>query len=183
MNLVRDNPAAARLPSRRHFAIARLIAFLASDKPASMPHGVDHLVLAVDHDQTAVEMYAVSIWMFVTAAWYIAVVLPLPVAAAIAVAIVFTGILIQIPFYIIGAVLMPLWNLVTGATIVNNQKLNSVAFMTLMVIASSFFGASRTSARYPAWFFFAVLVLNSAAWVVVSLLRARELEMERKCGL
>ncbi len=183
MNAVRDNPAAGRLPSRCHFAIARLIALFPPDKPASMPDGVERLVLPIDRDQTAVEMYAASIWIYVTAAWYIAAVLPLPAAWAIAVAVAFTGILIQLPLYLIGAVLVPLWNLVTHSKIENNQKLNSVAFMTLMAIASSFFGASHTSARYPAWFFFAVLVFNSVAWVVVTMLRGRQYEMERKCGL
>lgn len=183
MNVIRDNPAAQDLPSRRHFALARLFAFLSFDESRKMPEAIDRLMLPIDCDQSAAEIYTVAVWMFVTAACYFAAILPLPAGWSIAIAIVFTGIVIQFPLYLIGAVLVPLWNLAAGTKIENNQKLNSVAFMTLMVIASSYFGAIDSPARYVAWFFFAVLILNAAAWIVMALLRGKVREMEHRCGL
>lgn len=183
MNIVRDRPAAQGLPSRRHFALAQLIAFLRFRPSREMPPGIDRLVLPINRDVSAAEIYSVAAWMFITAAWYLVAILPLPIGWSIVIAIGFTGLAIQLPLYFIGAVFIPLWNLKARTKIEDNQKLNSVAFMTLMVIASSWFGASRSSARYPAWFLLGVFVLNAAAWIVMRLLRGRVRDMERRCGL
>ncbi len=183
MNIVRDCPAARSLPSRRHFALARLISLLRfRTKDSGAPMTFDRLALTIDRDQDAVEIYTVAAWFFVTAAWYVAVLLPLRIAFAVPVSIVITPIILELPTYITGAVLVPLWNVVAGTKIENNQKLNSVTLMTLMAVASSYFGAMASPARYVAWFFFAVLVVNATAWVLMASLQGQVREMERRCG-
>jgi hypothetical protein len=41
--------------------------------------------------------------------------------------------------------------------------------------------ASRV--RYVAWFFFAVIVCNSLAWLIMMMLRNRVRELEQRCGI
>jgi hypothetical protein len=183
MKVVRDRAAATRLPSRHRFALARLIALLRFRPDVPTPAGIDHLMLTIDRDQSAVEIYAVSFWVIGTAVVYLAAILPLPAGWAILVSILATGLLMQVPVYVIGGVLVPLWNAVTGANIENNQKVQSVAFMTLMVIASSYFGVAPPPVRWVAWLFFTVLALNAAAWVILTALGRRVQEVERRCGL
>lgn len=183
MSLIRDNPAARSLPSRHRYALARLLALLTFRDSRTMPDQIDRLVLSIDRDQNAIEICAVSAWMFVTAAWYLAEILPLPFGWAVAVALAFGGIVIQFPLYFVGGVLVPLWNLAAGTKTENNQNLNSIVSMTLMFAASVYFGITRSSARYPAWFFLAVFILNAGAWVILLPWRGRMREMERRCGL
>jgi hypothetical protein len=64
----------------------------------------------------------------------------------------------------------------------NHIKIISVIAMSLLVIASSYFAASISWPRYAAWLFFAVLIINGAAAVVVWLLRGEIRAAEERCA-
>jgi hypothetical protein len=168
MRVVRDCPAAKWLPSRHRFALARLIAFVRLRVEGSRPRlsDVDHLVLVIDRDQSAIEHYAVSTWIFITIVSYIAASLPLPIGIAVVAALPLAAVAVQIPFY-------------TGAGV----KVNAVLTIVLLITASSYFGAGHSPVRYVSWFFFAVIVLNAAAWLIMIMLRDSVRNLEQRCGI
>lgn len=176
MNVVTDRPEARWLPSRHRFALARLIAYaklrVANDGETS----AEHLILPIDRDQTAAEMNGVAMWVFVTTVCYIAAALPLIWPAAIIIAIPISAIVLQLPTVIIG----PIVRMLIGDG--DHIKIISVIAMALLVIASSYVAASASWARYVAWFFFAVLVINGAAAVAVGLLRGEIRAAEERCA-
>jgi len=168
MKIVRDCPAARWLPSRHRFALSRLIAFIRLRVEDSRPRlsGVDHVILVIDRDQSAIEHYAVSTWIFVTIVCYIAAILPLPIGVAAAAALPLAAVAVQIPFY-------------TGAGL----KVNSVLTMVLMIMASFYFGVTASPVRYVAWFFLAVIVFNAVAWLIMIIIRDSVRELEQRCGI
>lgn len=176
MNVVTDRPEARWLPSRHRFALARLIAYAKLRGARAADNKVEHLILPIDRDQTATEMNGVAIWVFVTTVCYIAAALPLIWLAAIVVAIPIAAIAIHFPILVIG----PIVRMLIGDG--DHIKIISVITMSLLVIASSYFAASSTWARYAAWFFFAVLIMNGAASMVLWLLRGVIREAEERCA-
>ena len=176
MNVVTDHPEARWLPSRHCFALAKLIAFTTLRGSRDIANNAEHLILPIDRDQTAIEMNGVAIWVFVTTACYIAAALPLIWPAAIVVAMPIAAIVLQFPTVIIG----PIVRMLIGDG--NHIKIISVIAMSLLVIASSYFAVSNSWARYAAWFFFAVLIVNCAAAIVVLLLRGQIRAQEERCA-
>jgi peptidoglycan/xylan/chitin deacetylase (PgdA/CDA1 family) len=157
MNVIRDYPAARWLPERHHFALMRLIAFLRMRFGSSPPMNVDRLVLSIDRDQSAIENYSISIWIFVTLACYVASLLPYGTLTATAISIPLT--LTAIQFMIaIGGLIQP------------SYSVNSVIFMSVVFLASSYFATASSPVRYVAWLFFAVVVLNTIAWIIAAAL-------------
>jgi hypothetical protein len=169
MNAVRDCPAAKWFPSRHRFALARMFAFVRSHFPLRTRTDVDHILMSIDRDQSALEQYAIAIWVFVTLTSYIAAVLPIrwivvaPVIAALAVQIV-TGSISAI-----------------GSVRANHLRRNSMALLGLMIVASAYFATQPGIIRYPAWFFLAVVILNAIAWLVMIAFRNSVRELERRC--
>jgi hypothetical protein len=176
VNAVADRPEARWLPSRHRFALARLIAYATLRRARDIAPAVEHLVLPIDRDQTAAEMNGAAMWVFVTTSCYIAAVLPMMWLAAIVVSIPIAAIVLQFPIVVIG----PIVRMLIGDG--DHVKIISVITMTLLVIASSYFAASASCARYVAWFFFGVLLANGAAAIVVWLLRGRIREAEERCA-
>jgi hypothetical protein len=176
VNVVTDRPEAHWLPSRHRFALSRLIAYARLRRARDVAQTVEHLVLPIDRDQTAAEMNGAAIWVFVTTSCYVAAMLPLIWPAAIAVAIPITAIVLQFPIVVIG----PIVRMLIGDG--DHIKIISVITMTLLVAASAYFAASASWARYVAWFFFAVLIVNGAAAIVVWLLRGSIREAEERCA-
>jgi hypothetical protein len=168
MQVIRDRPAARWLPSRHRFALARLIALIRFRVEDSRPRlsNVDHILLVIDRDQSAIENYGVAIWILFTAVCYIAAILPLPIGLAFVVALPLAAVAVHSPMY-------------TGAGL----KVNSVLTMVLMIMASSYFGMAASPVRYVAWFFFVVIVCNCMAWVIMMMLRNRVRELEQRCGI
>ena len=119
----------------------------------------------MDRDQSAAEHYSIAVWLVITATCYFAAVVPL--GAAIPLAIV----ALQLLICIVG--LTPLQN---------NVNVNSALVMVVMVVASSYFGVAPSPVRYAAWFFFAILILNVVAWMILMLMRDSVREMEQQCG-
>ena len=143
--LIRDDPAARWLPARHYFALTRLIAFLIRRFQAAPKLEVDHLLLAVDREQSAVENYTVSVWFWLTTACYLAAVLPLHPALAIAIAIPFAPLVVQIPLYL-------------GA--------NRLILMLLYFCASAYFASVSGPVHYVALASLLVFVMNAVAWII-----------------
>jgi hypothetical protein len=179
VNAVVDRPQARLLPSRHRFALARLIAYVGlrgARSAASQPE--EHLILPIERDQTAAEMNGIAIWVFLTTTCYIAAALPLPLAWPIAViiAIPLAAIAIHLPIVVGG----PILRLIIGDG--DHVKIVSVITMALLLIASSYVAVSPMWARFAAWFFFALLILNSAAAIVLWLLRNAIRAAEERCA-
>ncbi|MGA8810733.1 MAG: hypothetical protein WB973_22905 [Thermoanaerobaculia bacterium] len=176
MNVVTDRPEAHWLPSRHRFALSRLIAY-ANLRGARAPvNDVEHLILPIERDQTAIEMNAVAVWVFLTTVCYIATTLPLILPAAIVVAIPLAAIVLQFPIVVIG----PIVRMLIGDG--DHVKIISAITMALLVIASSYFAVSNSWPRSVAWLFFAVLIMNGAAAIIVRLLRNRIRAAEERCA-
>ncbi|MBV9070264.1 MAG: hypothetical protein JO093_16710 [Acidobacteria bacterium] len=176
MNVIADKPEAHWLPSRHRFALSRLIAYAKLRRARAIANNAEHLILPIDRDQTAAEMNGVALWVFFTTVCYIAAVLPLILPAAIVAAIPLAAIALQFPIVGIG----PIVRMLLGDG--DHIKIISVITMALLVIASSYFAVSSSWPRYVAWFFFAVLVVNGAAALVVWLLRNGIREAEDRCA-
>ena len=167
MNAVRDCPDAKWFPSRYHFALARLIAFVRAHFPIRARTDVDHILLAIDDGQTAVEHYCVSIWLLVTATCYIAAVLPPRWAAA---ALPLGAAAIQLTIALIGTI---------GSG--HHLRRNSLLLFGLMIIASAYFAIRNSPVRYVAWFFLGILILNSLAWLTMLALGNAVRRLEQRC--
>lgn len=178
MKFVRDCPEARLLPSRFHFALSRLLAMTRSYSAPPGPD-VDRVVYAIDRHQNAAEHYAVSIWVTVSVACYIASALPLQPAAAAAASLVLGPIVAQVPIVVVG-VLVLLFN---RGKMREGVGINSAACMTLFFLASAYFAQRRSPVRFVAWFFFVVVALNALAWVILTLMRKRIRQMETQCGI
>jgi hypothetical protein len=176
MRVVHDRPEARLLPARHHFALTRLIAYcrLRFARPQTM--AVDHLILSIDPDQTASEIYAACIWVVLTLSCFVAALLPLPVYAAAIASIPIAVISLQLLFVGGGIALLLLG-------IENRSKPNSVLIMTVMVTAASYFALSSSPARYVAWFFLAVVLANAIAYGILALLRQTVREVESRCAM
>jgi hypothetical protein len=176
MKVVHDLRAVL-VPSRRRFALAKLIAFvrasIARERPT--PPGV-RVALEIDRDQDAAEMYTVAVWYTLTIAIYVAAFVPLHAPFAIAVSIAVTPWLVQFPFYISGGAVPAMRNR-------DNRTLSSVWMMSLLTVASAFVAMTSNPAHYVAWFFFAVLAINGISAAIMWLLRDRVRELEARCGL
>ena len=143
--IIRDNPAARRLPARHQFALGRLIASLMQRFATAPRLDVDHLLLAVDREQSAVENYTVSVWFWLSTACYLAAVLPLHPAVAVAIAIPLAAFVVQVPLYL-------------GA--------NRPVLMFLYFCASVYFATVAAPVHFVAWFSLAVFAANATAWIV-----------------
>jgi len=144
MEIIEDNPAALWLPSRHRFALSRLIAFAIHGRvhPAM---NVDHLLLAIDRDQSAIETYAMSIWVLVVSVCYVAAVLPLSPAVSIALAIPIAWFLLQLP--------IPF-----GA--------NSAVLLLIQFCAAAYFATVQGPVHLAAWFSLTIFIANAAASVI-----------------
>jgi hypothetical protein len=176
VNVVTDRPEAHWLPSRHHFALARLLAYAKLRGAHDAATNAEHLILPIDRDQTAAEMNGVAIWVFVTTVCYIVAALPLIWPAAIVVAVPIAAIVLQFPTVVIG----PIVRLLIGDG--NHIKIISVIAMALLVIVSSYVAVSSSWARSVAWFFFAVLIVNGVAAVLMWFLRSGVRAAEERCA-
>ena len=162
MRVIRDRDEARWLPSRHHFALAKLIAMIVM-KPA--------INYAIDRDQSTLENYAISIWLYITGTAYLMAATH-PLAWIIVPWI--AGFLIHAPCFLIGWIA----GLFGGH---DNRKLNGVLTMGMMLIASSHFAMTTSPVRFIAWFFLGVVALNAIAAVVMWMLRGTAAAMERRC--
>jgi hypothetical protein len=175
LNVAIDRPDARWLPSRHRFAVARLIGYILLGRARSPVERPEHLILSIDRDQTAVEMHLAAFWAFATTACYIAASLPFALPLSLVLAIPLAAVAIHLPIVIGGSILRAL----TGDG--NHIKIVSVITMALLLIASSYVATTRSWARFVAWLFFAILLLNGVAAVILWLLRGAIQAAEERC--
>jgi hypothetical protein len=144
MEMIEDDPSAFWLPSRHRFALSRLIAFVMF-KRAKMKLEVDHLLLAIDRDQSAIETYTLSVWVLAASACYVAAVLPLSPGWAMLLGIPIAAFLLQLPLYF-------------GAT--------SAIMLLLQFCAAAYFATIAGPVHYVAWLSLTIFIANSIAWAV-----------------
>jgi len=175
LNAVIDRPNARWLPSRHRFAVARLIGYILLGRAGPAGDSPAHLILLIDRDQTAMEMHLAAFWAFATTACYIAASLPFALPLSIIVAIPLAAVAIHLPIVLGG----PILRAVTGDG--NHIKIVSVITMALLLIASSYIATTGTWARFVAWLFFAILLINGVAAVILWLLRGSVQAAEERC--
>jgi hypothetical protein len=167
MMAVRGRADARWLPSRHHFALFRLFAFLRLRRARPEPR--EGLVLIVDRHQTSYEQQGVALWITLTVTCYLAATLfarwPLPLALAAAFAL--TPFAIHVPMLSIGA-------LTRG-----HRRLNATTLMFAFIAAAAYFARHQSWARFAAWQFLALVALNGVAAVIVLMLRAPIARLER----
>jgi hypothetical protein len=171
VKVVRGRADARWLPSRFHFALFRLYAFvrmkLAKPEPADV-------ALVIDRDQNPLESALLSTWATATLACYAAATLfaswPLPLALLAGILVGITC--LEIPIVTIGLLLRHRTNI----------ALNSFVLMTLLIAAAAYFARTQSWARYAAWQFLGAVALNAVAAAIVFLLRGSIAEMEQAVG-
>lgn len=173
-NVVIDRPEVYWLPSRHRFALTRLMAFarLGKGRVVKQP---EHLILPIDRDQTAAEMHVVAVWVFVTTTCYIGEALPFALPLSMILAIPLAAITIHLPIVVGGPILRALIG--DG----NHIKIVSLTTMSLLLIVSIWVATMATWARFVAWFFLAILIINSFAAAVLWLLRNTIQAAEERC--
>lgn len=182
-----EGPAELRwLPSRYHFALFRLGAFLrlaAAVRQGLGPPRRD-LLFFVDRHQTAFEMYAVALWVTATATayagWWMAGFLP--IQAAIPLSLPVAALAIELPMHLFSGVLVPLWHAVTGRRREVNLGTNSRVLMTVLLALSAWLVTVPSWVRLVAWQFIGVLALNTVAAAGLFFLRGRVERLESLAG-
>lgn len=120
-------------------------------------------------------MNCVAVWVLATTSCFFAAVLPFSLPLSILAGVALAVIAIHIPFLLGGFLLQ----LLIGDG--NHTGHISLATMTLLFVASGYFAMTTSRARFVAWLFIAVLVINSIAAVVVWLLRDHVRLAEDRC--
>lgn len=173
MNVIRDRADARWLPTRFHFALFRLGAFLR--KLSAPREEAPGTIWAIDDGQSSLENYSVAVWVFATTACYVTAWLGqwLAVWAAAAVGLAATPWLLHLPLFAVGLALRREGN--------NHRAVSATMFALL-------FAASAVAVTRPGWVrwigvtFFAAAAANALAALVMFLLRERVRRMERECG-
>jgi hypothetical protein len=197
MQVVRDRPAAKWLPSRHRFALAQLIAFIvlwwrgraaapfpsASDaqRNPSLMGPPEHIVLALDRDQSAIEQYSVALWYLVSVTCFTAALLPLPVPTALAAACVIIAVAFHIPMVISGTLIGPIRRWLRPEASADNHHYLAILYMTPALLASLYFAVSHSWARWIAWIFLGLVCVNAVARVIFWMLRERVRAAEQRC--
>lgn len=172
MRVIRDRAEAKWLPSRFHFALARLVAYVVFRRAA--PRDQRGLVLAVDRNQNGIESYAASIGVLILATCYTAVLLGRlvhPIAAAV-LAVPMALAALQVPI-----VLLPLTAALPRIQR-HAMRVNSLLLTTVLLCLSLYFAVSDGWVRIIARTFFVLVLMNVLAAIVIWPLRQRFAELE-----
>lgn len=181
MKTVKDRADARWLPSRFRYAIFRLLAYrmIRRRKPQATPG----LVLVIDRDQSALEYYTITVWLMATVSCYIGAVLSrfTNVTIAALVAVPLASFVLTIPVYVTGLV-MPLAR-AAGIRQEQSLRVGSTVVFFLLTICAAYFALEQSWVRYVALSFFAILLVNGIAAVVVWSLRGRFVELDDQFGV
>lgn len=190
MKVISDNPAARWFPSRRRFALGKLIAFAAlrwhcaRPQLQSAPDGGNspHIVRAVDRDQDAMEIYSVAILRFAVTTCFVASFLPMPAPLAILLAVLLDPLLTLIPCFVIGRLFMSRWAAWRKRETVNFQSENGAALMTLAIAASVGLVWRNGWARPVGALFLVIVMINALASIAVRILKTAIAQLEERCA-
>jgi hypothetical protein len=176
VRFIRDRADARFLPSRYHFALFRLGAWLRLITTPPQPQ--PGLAMASDHDQSAVEHHTVAWGFFLITTAYVAAILSrqMNIVLAFVCAMAIAAVLVQIPMFAVGWVLSALK---PGR---NNLREVSAVTVFLFLLASIYFASASGWPRAIAWMMLLLIGSNVIAAGVLWLLRDRVSEAERRFG-
>jgi hypothetical protein len=181
--MVRGRAEARWLPSRHRFALFRLWAYarLRGARPEPDPN----VMLMVNPDQSATEVFTTSSWVSLTTSAYIAAELAesWPLAIAIASAIPLAMAAVQIPLYVCGTLILPTMPTIARTRPNALAAINSVVTWIALLLAASYYATKSSWARFAAWQFLAVVALNAVAATILFLLRKRVAALEASYGV
>lgn len=180
MKLLYGNRALRWLPSRHHFALFRLAAYvrLRSGRFDDPPERI----WAIDRHQSTYETYAAGLWIIATLACFYTALMPrvvLPVAFVIGLAL---GNLTTQALTLVAGAVVPIIRLAIRRPGENNLHANSVAVMLMLAGIASWFAMHRSWVRFAAWQFLGLIALNALAWVILLLLREKVARLEEIVG-
>lgn len=155
MNVVRGRAEARFLPSRFHFALFRLIAWICYR--AATPREQHGLLLIIDRDQTAWEHYLVALWYFATMSCFLAELLSIPLVVAPLAVLV----LIHVLLFTTGLLLRHR----------DNVRLQSLLFMAVPIVAAVYYAFAETWVRFAAWQCLALVALNAFCAMILFIMR------------
>jgi hypothetical protein len=160
MKLVRGRAEARFLPSRHHFALFRLAAFVRMRKAKPEPRDV---VMILDRDQNAIDHYATSLWIVLTLTCYLASTLFafLPLPAGLVVSLPVAAAASHLPYFITALGIAPI--MARGES---HIRVNSVAMMSILLLLAAYFVRSTSWVRFAGWQFLAIAALNGIAALI-----------------
>jgi hypothetical protein len=181
MKVVRGRADGRWLPSRFNFALFRLFAFLRMRNATPKERDV---ALIIDRNQNAIESFALSVWIPLTLACYVAAMLPArwPRPIALICAIPIAVALPQIAIIIFGTLVIPLWNAMTRGRVENVMRVTSAGMMLLFFTATLWIALSQSWARFVAWHVLVLAGLNAIAAGILFLLRGAMADLESSVG-
>ncbi len=180
MTIVRDRGDARWLPSRFHFALFRLYAYMRLR--AAKPEPVPGLILSINRHQSASENFLATICIVFVAGSYFAawfetsMVTLLAYAAGLLAAIIAIQALIVFSGLIFAAVPK------AGGMGVA-ARLVAVTIMAAMIAGGGAVASGDSSARYVAGGFLLLVAMNAVAALLNFLLREKIGELERRFGV
>lgn len=183
MSAVRDRGDARWLPSRFHFAMFRLIAYVRlrqarrEDRPG--------LVMAVDRYQSAIEIYAVAGCVILVATSFITSLLApwMSLGAACLVAIIATPVIIQIVFIAFALAVPSTLRRYARMSSDYNIPLTSAFLMLMVIVAAALLAAGNSPLRHVGTAFLLLVGVNAVAAVAVFILQRPIAEAERRYGV
>jgi hypothetical protein len=171
---IRGRAEARWLPSRHHYALFRLYAYLRLRRAQPEPKNV---ALFIDRDQSAGEQFSVSVWILLMVFCFVAGELfePWPLPLAFAAAVPVTLILIGLPLYVVGLLLplvrVPLKHHVAGV---------DAGYLLLIFAGALVYVRSESWLSFVAWQFLGIVALNLVAAAIMFLLRGSSARLERR---
>ncbi|MGN6186609.1 MAG: hypothetical protein ACTHQM_23475 [Thermoanaerobaculia bacterium] len=180
MKLLQGHAEMRHMPSRHHFALFRLVAYLRLRNVKII--GEADRVLSINRDQSATELFGTGWWIVITVACYFASMMTIALPLALVISIVLSWCTVQALTVGTGLFIAPLVRFVTRKQGHNNIHLNSIAIMTLLFVAALYFGTQRTWVRFAAWQFLALIALNACAALVVFFLGGEIARLESELG-
>lgn len=174
MKFIRDRADARFLPSRYHFALFRLGAWLKLITTPPQPRS--GLAMAIDRDQSAVEHHTVAWGFFLITTAYVAAILSrqMNIVLAVVCAIVIATVLVEIPMFALGGVLAAL-----NPQRNNIREVSALTFLPFL-LASIYFASTSGWPRPIAWLVLILIASNVIAAGVLWLFRHRVSDAERR---
>ena len=190
MRLVRDQPFVRLFPSRRRFALAKLIAFAAlrfqcsrnSEEP-ELQLSVDpgQPVLAIDSDQDTIEIYFAGILHTTVCTSFLAAHLPLAAPLSVLVAALIEPPLVLLCCFVTGGLVMPRWTALRKRNTVDFRRANGSVLMALAAAASIWMVRQSGLLFTIGAIFLTIGVLNASASIAVRILHRTMVAWEQRC--
>ncbi len=187
VKVIRDQPYARWFPSRRRFALTKILAFALlrtlSSNGAPAPSdtaGGKRIVLGLDRDHDSFEIYSAASLHFVVLTCFMASFIPLPPPLSILLAAFFEPLLALLLCFA-GALVMSRWTALRGRSRVGFAPGNSVVLMAL-AIAASFYLLWRNGWAAPVGgLFLTIVIINAIASIAVRFLQPTIARLEERC--